>query len=140
MFIFDNKISDIKRLDLALRKCPGIGINLSIKVLVRMGFNMKTKVKDLPIFVFKHLDQRVIELIQIVFFNAYIGLGYKNFLRYRMKKIFSVFTYKRFRHLNYLPVHGQRSKNNAQTQKNKRLNRKRIPISLGKSKGKKKKK
>lgn len=128
VFIFDRPIKESKRIDLALRECLGIGDTNSMQFYSKFGFNFKISWNKLPRD-FKLFCPSVIEeYIEIFFSEILIELEYKNALMRFMKRIKSVRSYRSFRHFNFLPVRGQRTRTNAQTRKNKRLNRRRLPV------------
>ena len=127
MFIFDNKISEKKRVDLVLRECYGIGKTHSFRIFAKMGFNVKTKMKDLPKGIFKQIDTRITYIVKMLF-HLQVEAVARHFLHLEMKIIRNNKSYRSLRHFFKLPVRGQRTKNNAQTQKRKRPNWKRVPI------------
>lgn len=127
MFIFDNKISEKKRVDLVLRECYGIGKTHSFRIFAKMGFNVKTKMKDLPKVIFKQIDTRITYIVKMLF-HLQVEAVARHFLHLEMKIIRNNKSYRSLRHFFKLPVRGQRTKNNAQTQKRKRPNWKRVPI------------
>jgi small subunit ribosomal protein S13 len=133
LFIFDNKYSDKKRVDLVLRECYGVGKTHSFRVFAKMGFNKKTKLQDLrrkPAF---YVGSTIVSLVQKLF-RLQVELTCRHFLGLRMKVIRNNQTYRSLRHFFKLPTRGQRTKNNAQTQKRKRPNWRRVPIAGKKSK------
>jgi ribosomal protein S13 len=127
LFIYDTKISDFKRIDLALRDCFGIGLIQSWRIFVKLGFNRKLKMKILSKKLFSQLDRRILQVVKY-FFHLRVEAVYKNYVHTRMKTIKASKSLRGLRHYFRLPVRGQRTKNNAQTQKKRRPNWKRVPI------------
>jgi len=127
LFIYDTKISDFKRIDLSLRDCFGIGLIQSWRILVKLGFNKKSKMKTLSKRLFNQLDRRILQVVKY-FFHLRVEAVYKNYVHTRMKVIKASKSLRGLRHYFRLPVRGQRTKNNAQTQKKRRPNWKRVPI------------
>lgn len=127
LFIYDTKISDFKRIDLSLRDCFGIGLIQSWRILVKLGFNKKSKMKTLSKKLFNQLDRRILQVVKY-FLHLRVEAVYKNYVHTRMKAIKASKSLRGLRHYFRLPVRGQRTKNNAQTQKKRRPNWKRVPI------------
>jgi ribosomal protein S13 len=131
LFIFDVIIPETKRVDLALRHCFGIGLTQSFRVFVKLGFNKKSKIMALANRFKRQLDRRVIQ-ISFTTFHFRVEEVLKNFLHKRMLKIKFMRSLIGLRHYFRLPVRGQRTKNNAQTQKRRRRNWRRTPIAAKK--------
>ncbi len=127
LFIFDTKISESKRVDLVLRECYGIGKTHSFRIFAKLGFNVKTKMEHLRKRIFKQIDTRITYIVNRLF-QLQVEVVCRHFLHLRMKVIRNNHSYRTLRHFFKLPVRGQRTKNNAQTQKRKRPNWKRVPI------------
>lgn len=127
MFIFDNKISERKRVDLVLRECYGIGKTHSFRVFAKMGFNVVTKMKHLKRRIFSSMVFQITVIVKVLF-ELQVELVCRHFLLLRMKVIRNNKSYRSLRHYLRLPVRGQRTRNNAQTQKRRRPNWRRVPI------------
>lgn len=127
LFIFDTKISERKRLDLVLRECYGIGKTHSFRIFAKLGFNINTKMKNLPKRIFKQIDNRITYIVQRLF-RLKVEIVARHFLHLQLKIVKNNRSYRSLRHFFKLPVRGQRTKNNAQTQKRKRPNWRRVPI------------
>ena len=110
-----------------MRECYGIGKTHSFRIFAKMGFNVKTKMKDLPKVIFKQIDTRITYIVKMLF-HLQVEAVARHFLHLEMKIIRNNKSYRSLRHFFKLPVRGQRTKNNAQTQKRKRPNWKRVPI------------
>lgn len=127
MFIFDTKISEKKRVDLVLRECYGIGKTHSFRIFAKLGFNVSTKLKNLPKRIFTQIDTRITYIVNRLF-RLKVEAACRHYLHLQLKTIRNNKSYRSLRHFFKLPVRGQRTKNNAQTQKRKRPNWKRVPI------------
>lgn len=129
MFIFDTKISNKKRIDIALLECFGLNHSSTEKILAKLGYNfgcskrnfrknLKSKLNlevFIPEVVRRHVKQRV-------------GVFLKHLLFLQMRRLRRLKTLRSFRHSLFLPVRGQRTHKNAKTQKLKKRDRKKIPI------------
>lgn len=127
LFLYEKKISDKKRLDLALQECYGLGFFNSLRIFSKTGFNKKTKLSSLSPFLFKQVIKNVNRVI-LYTFGLSVELYKKKSLILDLKKLQNLRSYKSIRHVLFLPVRGQRSKNNSQTQKRKNPNYKKIII------------
>jgi small subunit ribosomal protein S13 len=127
LFIFDTKISEKKRVDLVLRECYGIGKTHSFRIFAKLGFNIQTKMKDLPKRLFKQIDSRITYIVNRLF-HLKVETLCRHLLHLRLKVVRNNKSYRSLRHFFRLPVRGQRTKNNAQTQKKRRPNWRRVPI------------
>jgi small subunit ribosomal protein S13 len=131
LFIFGTKISEKKRVDLVLRECYGIGKVYSLGVLGKLGFNLKTKMNKLPKKIFQQIDSRITYIINRIF-RIKVETVARHILHMQLKFLKNNKSYKSLRHFFKLPVRGQRTRNNAQTQKRKRPNWRRVPIAAKK--------
>ena len=128
MFMFDNYFSEKKRVDLVLRECYGIGKTHSFRIFVKFGFSIKTKMQDLPYYIFRHMEAAIPYLVHTIF-KLQVELVARHHLGIRLRLLRNNSKrYKSLRHYFKLPVRGQRTRNNARTQKRKRPNWKRMPI------------
>jgi ribosomal protein S13 len=96
-------------------------------MVLEMGFNIKSKMRNLPQQIFRQIDSRIVYIVQRLFRFQVEAIA-RHFLHIRIKLIKNNKNYKSLRHFFRLPVRGQRTKNNAQTQKRKRPNWRRVPI------------
>jgi len=129
IFLFEEKIGEKKRIDLELKNCLGFGKLWSFKIYIALGLNLKKKYnfKNLT----KNMSKKVDENIEIKVNNVYqikVAAIQKNKLDNEMKKLKSINCYRWKRHLQKLPVRGQRTKTNARTQKARRGKIKALPI------------
>jgi small subunit ribosomal protein S13 len=127
LFIFDTKISEKKRVDLVLRECYGIGKTHSFRIFAKLGFNIRTKMKNLPERLFKQIDSRIAYIVNRLF-RLKVETLCRHLLHLQLKVIRNNKSYRSLRHFFKLPVRGQRTRNNAQTQKKKRPNWRRVPV------------
>jgi ribosomal protein S13 len=132
-YLVNTIISLKRRLDLGLQTFLGYGPLKSIRIKARFGEN--TNRKKHPVDWIK----RYAYLESILFYTMYyrehkkgdrdrFSTYVRDFQRSRMKILQKAKSYRAMRHIQFLPVRGQQSKTNAQTQKSKRKNRKKIPI------------
>jgi len=135
LFIFDNIISEKKQIDFAMLDCYGIGKMSRIRFLARLGYNFGSKKSFLQRKSLKKVEYFVYLIFEKKIIRTKVGYGLKLFVLDRLNKIKKSKTTKGLRHLQFLPVRGQRTRKNAGTQKSKRPGRKKMPVA-----GKKKKK
>jgi small subunit ribosomal protein S13 len=129
IFLFEEKLGEKKRIDLELKNCLGFGRLWSLKIYISLGFNLNEKhsFKNLN----NKLKKKIDENIENKVFNLFqlkVAAIQKNKLDNEMKKLKSTNSYRWKRHLQKLPVRGQRTRTNARTQKSRRGKRKTLPI------------
>lgn len=102
-----------KELSVALKSIYGLGWHKTNYILALLGIsypffldNLNNYYKDILFF---YLEMFVMSIARI---DRYIGL--------RIKRLKDLVTYKGIRHSLNLPVHGQRTRTNASTQRSKR--------------------
>ena len=129
IFLFEEKIGEKKRIDLELKKCLGFGLLTSLKIYISLGFNLKKKYsfKNIQKKMLKKLDDNI-EVKVLNLYQLKVAAIQKNKLDNEMKHIKSTNCYRWKRHLQKLPVRGQRTRTNARTQKSKRGKRKTLPV------------
>ena len=102
-----------KELSIALNFIYGLGLFKSNYILSRLGIPFLFFVDDLNNYykdlLFFYLEFFIISVARI---DRYINLS--------IKKLIDLSSYKGNRHQSYLPVHGQRTRTNANTQRSKR--------------------
>lgn len=102
-----------KGLSIALKSVDGLGWHKINFILSRLGLAHSITVENLNLYykdlLFFYLENFVMSIACI---NRYNDL--------RIKKLIDLNTYKGIRHELFLPVHGQRTRTNANTQRSKR--------------------
>lgn len=102
-----------KGLSIALKAIDGLGWHKINFILSRLGIAHSITVENLNLYykdlLFFYLENFVMSIACI---NRYNDL--------RIKKLIDLNTYKGIRHELFLPVHGQRTRTNANTQRSKR--------------------
>jgi ribosomal protein S13 len=136
MFILQTILSEKKRLDISLLDCFGLSHTSTLRIYSKLGYNfgfknkkIKNHLNDFNLIKMEWFIPQMIRRLHII---HTIKLRYS--LYNSLKKIKALKTLKGFRHTLFLPVRGQRTKKNAQTQKSKRLNRKKVVVSKKKKK------
>lgn len=129
IFLFEEKVGEKKRIDLELKTCLGFGRLWGLKVYISLGFNLKQKhsFKNLSNSLRKKIDENIENKV-INLFQLKVAAIQKNKLDNEMKKLKNSNSYRWKRHLQKLPVRGQRTRTNARTQKSRRGKRKALPI------------
>jgi hypothetical protein len=132
-YLMNTFISLKKRFDLGLQEFLGCGATKSLRFKARVGENLNRnrnflnwvkKYSFLEGFLFYNMYYREAKLGERDRFSTYV----RDFYRSRIKALQKAKSYRSMRHMQFLPVRGQRTRTNAQTQKSKRKNRKKIPI------------
>ncbi len=110
------RITDLqfnKELSVALKSIDGLGWRKVNYILSRLGISHSILVENLNIYykdvLFFYLENFVMSIACI---NRYSDV--------RIKRLIDMNTYKGIRHELFLPVHGQRTRTNANTQRSKR--------------------
>jgi|JI102314A1RNA_FD_contig_123_42228_length_1892_multi_5_in_2_out_0_3 small subunit ribosomal protein S13 len=120
MFIFGEVLLKNKNLFFSLKTCYGLNITSSKKILAKLGINKNNNLnKNINIKQeVKHIDLNIIKLTEVCF-NIKVFSVLKHFYNLSLKYVKSKKSYKGLRHLQCLPVRGQRTHTNAKTQKRK---------------------
>lgn len=129
IFLFEEKIGEKKRIDLELKNCLGFGKIWSLKIYISLGFNLNKKYsfKNLSANISRKIDENIETKVNNLY-QLKVASIQKNKLDNEMKKLKSTNCYRWKRHLQKLPVRGQRTRTNARTQKARRGKRKALPI------------
>jgi len=128
VYILNQNLQDSQKIRIALQKVYGIGSFLAHQICDQLGFSQKALVKDLTSF---QKDQ----LVRIFQNYYYSGSELQRMVDYDIKRLITIGSYRGFRHAASLPVRGQRTKTNAQTQRRSR----KAKISVSSQKSSKKK-
>jgi len=113
VYILNQNLQDFQNIRRALQKIYGLGSFLSHQICDQLGFSQKALVKDLTSF---QKDQ----LVRIFQNYYYSGSELQRMVDYDIKRLITIGSYRGFRHAASLPVRGQRTKTNAQTQRRSR--------------------
>lgn len=107
-----HNLPDEKRIDYALTLIHGIGWKRSALILSKAGVKAETRVKDLTDALVHKLQENV------AVFKVEGDL--KEEVNMNIKRLRETGAYRGVRHTRGLPVHGQRTKSNARTNKGKK--------------------
>ncbi|MCD6118816.1 30S ribosomal protein S13 [bacterium] len=103
-----------KRIEIALTYIYGIGITTSRRLLAKAGVSYDVRVKDLADDQISAIREQIIKQ----------GIKTEGDLRkevtLNIKRLIEIKSYRGMRHLQGLPVHGQRTHTNARTRKGPR--------------------
>jgi small subunit ribosomal protein S13 len=120
--MFKFRITNIilnKDLTIILKTIYGVSWYKAIKILSYLGISYLCYLNDLNNFkkdlLFFYLENFIISEASI-----------KRYINLRIKRLEDLFTYKGFRHKLFLPVHGQRTRTNANTRRSIRLLKEKI--------------
>jgi len=108
-----------KRIEIGLTYIYGIGVPTSRKILIKLGINFDTRVKDLTYEEVSKLREEIE--------NHYVVEGDKRReVALAIKRLVEIGCYRGIRHRKKLPVRGQRTRTNA---RNARGGGVRVPVS-----------
>jgi small subunit ribosomal protein S13 len=97
-----------KRVEVALTYIYGIGRSTSQEILQTAGVNPDTRVKDLA-------EAEVSRLREIIGRNYRVEGDLRREVQMNIKRLVDIGSYRGLRHRMNLPVHGQRTRTNART-------------------------
>lgn len=103
-------LPETKSIEIALTYIYGIGRTLSKEILTSLGINPQTKTKFLT-------DKEVSQLRERIEKNYTTESDLKRLIALNIKRLVEINCYRGRRHIQGLPVRGQRTKTNAQTRK-----------------------
>lgn len=110
MVIFGVKISTKKKIKYALTNIHGIGLNTSTQICNQLGFSPNLTVSNLT-------EAQITNITKLIKDKYIIENNLRKINRLNIRRLVKNKTYRGFRHLNGLPVRGQRTSTNAKTQK-----------------------
>lgn len=128
MFIFGQNLPKNKNIRIIFLYCFGIGFVNSSKIVSKIGSNLYDKKSLIKFKNFNIIAKNYIVLLIRRFIKKTLGVALKNLIFIHLKKLRILGTKKSINHTLFLPVRGQKTKYNAQTQKSKRQGRKKTPI------------
>jgi small subunit ribosomal protein S13 len=97
-----------KRVEISLTYIFGIGLTTSRKVLVGVGVNPDTRVKDLT-------EEEVNRLREFIDRNFRVEGDLRREVALNIKRLQEIGSYRGIRHRRKLPLRGQRTRTNART-------------------------
>jgi small subunit ribosomal protein S13 len=110
MIIFGIKISSKKKVTHALNKIYGIGLQSSAKICKELGIAPKTLVGQLS-------EDKISDITQIIKTKFLVEDNLRKINKLNIRRLVQTRSYRGLRHIYSLPVRGQRTSTNAQTQK-----------------------
>ena len=110
MIIFGVKISTKKQIKYALTAIYGIGITKSSEICKQLNIPLNLQVNKLT-------DFQVANIVKLIKQSYNIEGNLKKKDQLNIQKLIKTKSYRGFRHLYSLPVRGQRTSTNGQTQK-----------------------
>jgi len=101
-------IPDNKRIEVALTYIYGIGRNRARRILTGIGINFDLKVKDLT-------SEQINEIKNFIEKNYKTEGDLRRIIVADIKRLKEIKSYRGYRHIQKLPVRGQRTKTNSRT-------------------------
>lgn len=108
-----------KRVEYSLPYIFGIGLAKSQDILIKLGINFDTRVKDLT-------DAEIAAIQKEITDNYKVEGELRKEITLNIKRLQEIGSYRGLRHKRGLPVRGQRTKTNARTRKGPKKN----PVAL----------
>ena len=102
-----------KRIAVGLTYIFGVGSSTSERLLVALGIDPNTRVRDLT-------DSEVVQIRQYIDTNVQVEGDLRRDIAQNIKRKIEIGSYQGLRHRRGLPVRGQRTHTNARTRKGKR--------------------
>jgi len=115
-YILNKPINSQNLIVITLCTFKGISYKMAILICAQLGFGKKALVKELTKY---HMDSLNRFIKQYLLVNADLT----RYIHGRIQKLRNLRGYKGLRHKKQLPVHGQRTRSNAKTNKLKRKKR-----------------
>jgi ribosomal protein S13 len=127
LFFTDIPIKNEKSMSANLSNIYGISKSRGFRICVKFGQNSKSKLFSINAIRVVQLQESILSII-LKKFRFKCDAILKQACRKHLKRLKFSKNYRAKRHALFLPVRGQRTHKNAQTQKQKRGMRKRRPI------------
>jgi len=108
--ILNKNLKDTNKLKQELKKIFGIGIWKAHQICAILGLNPNVRVNEIS---FQNIDQ----LGNLININHYTGSELQKLTKEEVARLIRIGTYRGFRHIQKLPVRGQRTHTNAKTVK-----------------------
>jgi small subunit ribosomal protein S13 len=99
-----------KRVEIGLTYIYGVGRSTSKNILVKLGINPDTKVRDLT-------EEEVVRLREAIDGSVTVEGDLRRERSQNIKRLMDIGCYRGIRHRRGMPVNGQRTKTNARTRK-----------------------
>lgn len=112
MKISNFNIPDNKSVLFSLTYIKGIGLSTSHKILKILNIDNTIKTLKLTPVQISKIENHMKDFL--------LGQNLTNEVRFNIKKLINLKTYRGIRHIHLLPVRGQHTKRNAKTRKNQR--------------------
>jgi small subunit ribosomal protein S13 len=108
--ILNKNLKDTNKLKQELKQIFGIGIWKSNQICAILGLNPNIRVNEISL-------QNIDQLSNLININHYTGSELQKLTKEDVARLIRIGTYKGFRHIQKLPVRGQRTHTNAKTVK-----------------------
>jgi small subunit ribosomal protein S13 len=108
--ILNKNLKDTNKLKQELTKILGVGIWKAKQICAILGLNPNIRVNEISL-------QNIDQLNNLININHYTGSELQKLIKEDVARLIRIGTYKGFRHIQKLPVRGQRTHTNAKTVK-----------------------
>jgi len=114
VYLLNTNLNSKKKLHIALQKIYGLGKYQSIQICNDLGISTEKCVKQLTSGDFE-------KLTQIISQNYEIGLDIRRSVIQNIQRLVKIGSYRGFRHIEGLPVRGQKTHGNSRTARKLKL-------------------
>jgi small subunit ribosomal protein S13 len=125
IYILNNNLNEKKNVFIMFKNCYGISNKSSLCLISKFGLNFNIKYEQIPLFLKTNIEASIDSIVENIF-KMQLGRVLKFIEESFLHKLFNLKCYRTLRHKQFLPVRGQRTHSNAQTQKSKLKNRLKI--------------
>ena len=108
LYILHTNLKNKKKIDKALTDIYGLGKHNASQVCDILGISTDLRLKQLSSLQIEQITQTITK-------NYNVGVEMKRFTLTNIQRFIKIGIYKGFRHLEGLPVHGQRTHGNSRT-------------------------
>jgi small subunit ribosomal protein S13 len=115
IFFLNTNLNENKKVFVALTKIYGLGNHHSSQICDELGISREKTLSQLT-------SLELEKLTNIITYNYEIGIDIKRSTLYNIQRLIKIGTYRGFRHVDGLPVRGQKTHGNSQTARKFKMN------------------
>jgi small subunit ribosomal protein S13 len=109
-FLLNTQLNSKKKISIALQKIYGLGEYQSLQICDELGINSEKYMKQLT-------AEELEKVTHLITQNYNIGIDIKKEITQNVQRLVKIGCYKGFRHIEGLPVRGQRTHGNCRTRR-----------------------
>ncbi len=115
IFFLNTNLNENKKVFIALMKIYGLGKHQSSQICDELGIGREKTMSQLT-------SSELEKLTNIITYNYDINIDIKRSTMYNIQRLIKIGTYRGFRHIDGLPVRGQKTHGNSQTARKLKFN------------------